>query len=170
MVVYICTEHILYIAVMQGIVQLKCFVLYIRTLPSWTAAVCATLTGGKCQLLEISLLCSIVGCYKYMGTVLCCPHCFPSDPPGPVSIFWPQASTVFLQETLGRTRVKQKPAFLWRAEKEGGERLIGKWGFGITSGLSTGLPGCLGGLGRAQLQVGGMTWVVQTVQKFLCMF
>lgn len=53
---------------------------------------------------------------------------------------------------------------------EGGETLIGKRGLGITFRESTGLLGCLGELGRAQLRVGGTSWVVQTVQKYLCVF
>lgn len=55
MVACTCTNHILYIAVMQGMVHLKCFVLYICTPLSWTAAASATLAGGKSQLLEKAL-------------------------------------------------------------------------------------------------------------------
>lgn len=48
-----------------------------------------------------------------------------------------------------------KPAFLW-----GGERSIGKQGFGITSGL-----GCWGVWeGWTEHSSGGVSWVVQTVE------
>lgn len=39
-------------------------------------------------------------------TVFYYPHNFPSDPQGFASQFWPQASAVFLEEFLGKTRVK----------------------------------------------------------------
>lgn len=39
-------------------------------------------------------------------TVFYYPHNFPSDPPGFASQFWPQASAVFPEELLGKTRVQ----------------------------------------------------------------
>lgn len=67
---------------------------------------CATFSGGEIFVARRSPLCSIVGCSKDIGTVLCCPCCFPSDPPRSVPIFRSQFSTVFVQEILGRTRAK----------------------------------------------------------------
>lgn len=48
--------------------------------------------------------------------------------------------------------------------------MIGNGGFGISSGLSTGLPRCLEGLGRAQLQQQGMSWVVEILQNSGCAY
>lgn len=49
---YVGANHMLYIAVMQDILQLRCFVLFMCTLFGLTAVTCATLVEGKSQLLE----------------------------------------------------------------------------------------------------------------------
>lgn len=104
---------------------------------------------GETSVARKSPLCS---CYKDMGTVLCCPHFFPQEFTGSISVFWPQVSTVFRRPQVEPEL--DKPAFLW-----GGERLIGKQGFGITSGL-----GCWGVWeGWTEHSSGGVSWVVQTV-------
>lgn len=49
---YMGANHMLYIAVMQDILQFKCLVLFTCTLSGLTAATGATLAEGKSQLLE----------------------------------------------------------------------------------------------------------------------
>lgn len=118
---YVCTNHILYIAVMQGIVQLKCLVLYICPTLSWTAATSAMLAGGKSQSLEKALsvvLWAVTRTCELSSAV----HSFFPVIHQDLSLFWPQASTVFLQETLGRTRVRETRYSLGR--RKGGRRKI----------------------------------------------